>query len=178
MTSGSHVTCDADPTKQVSIEWHPCPAWAGSCLGRSWPVRCILVFPWNILTPNFHVFLFCVCSLEVLQNLLKDLRKQQADVDSLSSLELDEMAHVIASAIQGGDAGGGQATRGRGAGGEPRGQVDSPAAMLQGDLRTFGPFDFWGSVMRGADELQSCGERPAAHCIVMDSFWWGHGNLY
>ncbi|XP_058516636.1 receptor-type tyrosine-protein phosphatase N2 [Ochotona princeps] len=77
---------------------------------------------------------------EVLQNLLKDLRKQQADVDSLSSLELDEMAHVIASAIQGGDAGGGQAGRGRGAGGEPRGQVDSPAATLQ-DNRVHGDDD-------------------------------------
>nr|XP_051713007.1 receptor-type tyrosine-protein phosphatase N2 isoform X3 [Oryctolagus cuniculus] len=74
---------------------------------------------------------------DLIQNLLKDLRKQQAEVDSLSSLELDEMANMIANVMQGGGAGGGQASRARGAAGEPREQVDSPAGALQ-DNRVHG----------------------------------------
>lgn len=69
----------------------------------------------------------------LLRSLLKDLQ-QQAEVDRLGSLKLEEQADSIAEAIQSDPAEGSQESHGRGAEGQPREQADAPEEMLQGDL--------------------------------------------
>nr|XP_003420784.1 receptor-type tyrosine-protein phosphatase N2 [Loxodonta africana] len=65
-----------------------------------------------------------------IQNLLKDLRRHQVNVDDLSLLELDEMASVIAEAMQGGDTEEDQENTGREAEGKPGEQADSSEILL------------------------------------------------
>ncbi|XP_036755479.2 receptor-type tyrosine-protein phosphatase N2 isoform X3 [Manis pentadactyla] len=69
-----------------------------------------------------------------IHNLLKDLRTHQVDVDSLSPLDLDKMAHVITGVVQGVGADKEQEGAGRGAGATWRGQADSSEAALYGDI--------------------------------------------
>ncbi|XP_007950762.1 receptor-type tyrosine-protein phosphatase N2 [Orycteropus afer afer] len=76
----------------------------------------------------------------LIQNLLKDLRKHQVNVDNLGLLELDEMAKVIANAMQGGDTKENQESTGREAEGKPGEQADSSkAAFYENDKK--GPDD-------------------------------------
>lgn len=66
----------------------------------------------------------------LLRSLLKDLQ-QQAEVDRLGSLKLEEQADSIAGAIQSDPAEGSQESHGRGAEGQLREQADAPEEMLQ-----------------------------------------------
>ncbi|XP_058153601.1 receptor-type tyrosine-protein phosphatase N2 isoform X2 [Dasypus novemcinctus] len=67
-----------------------------------------------------------------IQNLLKDLKKHQVNVDNLSPLELDEMAQVIVNVLHGVETGD-QESMGREAEGRPRQRADSSAAALYED---------------------------------------------
>uniref|UniRef100_A0A9L0T4W6 Protein tyrosine phosphatase receptor type N2 n=1 Tax=Equus caballus TaxID=9796 RepID=A0A9L0T4W6_HORSE len=76
----------------------------------------------------------------LIQSLLKDLRRHQVDMASLSPLDPEEMARVIANAMQGVGTEGEREEAGMGVGGEPGEQVDSPEAGLHearkvGDVR-------------------------------------------
>lgn len=75
----------------------------------------------------------------LLRSLLKDLQ-QQAEVDRLGPLKLEEMADSIAGAIQSDPAEGSQDSHERGAEGQPREPADGPEAKLQGDRVFLLPF--------------------------------------
>lgn len=75
----------------------------------------------------------------LLRSLLKDLQ-QQAEVDRLGALKVEEKEDSVAGSIPSDPAEGSQESHGRGAEGQPREQADAPAAMLQGDLLLLGSF--------------------------------------
>ncbi|XP_045146077.1 receptor-type tyrosine-protein phosphatase N2 [Echinops telfairi] len=69
----------------------------------------------------------------LIQNLLKDLRKQQVDVDSMDLLELDAIASVIADAMHDAGAGEDRESGKSKAGGKPREEAGSSAAAFYED---------------------------------------------
>lgn len=84
------------------------------------------------------------CDLSVsldtlLRRLLKDLQ-QQAEVDRLGPLKLEEMADSIAGAMQGDPSEGSQDGHGREAEGQLGEQADAPEVVLQGELLLLGCF--------------------------------------
>lgn len=121
------------------------------------------------------MFVFVCAHLEAfIHNLLKDLRMYQVDMDSLSPVDLDKMAHVITGTVQGVGADKEQEGARRGAGATWRGQADSSEAALYGDVpgepSSHGSLSFVVGMEQGHRAQMGC----PSHFVV---FLPGRGGL-
>uniref|UniRef100_A0A8C2UII7 Protein tyrosine phosphatase receptor type N2 n=2 Tax=Chinchilla lanigera TaxID=34839 RepID=A0A8C2UII7_CHILA len=91
---------------------------------------------------------------ELVRSLLKDLRRQQADMERGAPAGLEGMADVVAAAVRKGESPAeGQTGPGRGAEGQPQELLGSPEAALQGDRA-------WEDSSPGSSEVSHLSVQP------------------